>query len=904
MRTNLQAEGWQSVTEWTPSEKDYSKERCLHELIEEQVARTPEAVAVCFESRQITYSQLNERANKLARRLQSMGVRSDSLVGILMDRSIEIIVSILGIWKAGGAYLPIEPNLSKERVAYILKDAQVVACLTEEKYEALIVSFGIPSLTLKMLTAESIPIPCEKPARPTTRNLAYVIYTSGSTGQPKGVCIEHRNIVNYLLGIIARLDLGHGLKYATVSTFAADLGMTVVFPALVTGGALHIISHERATDGRALAEYFQRECIDVLKIVPSHLLALMAGCNPADIMPRKRLILGGESSRVDWIRSLHAVAPHCVIYNHYGPTETTVGVLTHRFVPEMEDTLSGTLPLGKPLSNSRVYVLDSNLRPVSIGVAGELFIGGAGVARGYINRADLTAAHFLEDPFSSGRGATLYKSGDRVRFLSDGNLEFLGRLDSQVKIHGFRVELGEIENALKRHHGVCGCAVMLREDIPGHKRLIAYTVASDDTTGPAELREFLQRSLPDYMVPTRIVMMEALPLNANGKLDRRALPKPEYDTNGGSGEFAAPSTQMEIALAALWCNAFGISQVGVHDNFFELGGSSLLAVKLIGKSNQELGLNLSIPLLFKNPTIRKIVELVERWSVDGGEGGKISKEDPASPFLIFQHKGTRPPVFFLHGDWIGGGLYCGHLSQQLGEEHPFYAIPPYRSEEETPMTIEKMASYHVASIQAYRPHGPYVLGGFCIGATVAMEMAAQFEERREKVSHLLLLNPPTENGEFLRRLWPVVDKIGKMFKWDLAKKFHYFEFYGVALVRWVGSSPRRKLVALYDRLTSNSEENTSAVGMDVGDREMLNEVCYKVYLLARRLYKFKPFTTPATFYLPEDGELSRFEWVYRACKSSVFVDIKKVRGDNDTCITKHAAALGLQIKATLEKSSN
>ena len=448
---------------------------CLHRLIEEQVMRTPDRPALVFEQQSLTYSELDHRANRIAHVLRQLGAGPDVLIGLFVERSVDMVAGMLGILKAGAAYLPIDPNNPPDRSAFLLADSNVRLLLTQSSLLAKLPAPAAQALCLDTFDWTCSDTSTQSDTRVHSRNLAYVIYTSGSTGRPKGVCIEHRNIVNYALGAAQRLQIKPGLNHATVSTIAADLGNTVIFTALITGGCLHVISQERAENQGLLAEYFDRERIDVLKIVPSHLAALQTGRNPEKVMPRSHLVLGGESSRIEWIEQLRALAPDCAIYNHYGPTETTVGVLTYRVERPLPNTRSGVLPLGRPLPNSRVYLLGADGQPVPIGEQGELCIGGRGVARGYLNRPDLTAEKFVADPFNTEPEARLYRSGDLARHLPDGSIEFCGRLDHQIKLHGYRVELGEIEAALRERRGVRDAVVLARDDDAG-KQLVAYVV--------------------------------------------------------------------------------------------------------------------------------------------------------------------------------------------------------------------------------------------------------------------------------------------------------------------------------------------------------------------------------------------------------------------------------------------
>jgi amino acid adenylation domain-containing protein/FkbM family methyltransferase len=452
------------------------KDLSLHQLIEEQARRTPARVALVFEQQRLTYGELERRANQLAHHLKRLQAGPDALIGLFVERSLEMMVGMLGILKAGAAYLPIDAALPPERIAFVLADANVSLLLTQASLAARLPSGTRQVVRLDSFDWNNAPETRGDAAQVRPDNLAYVIYTSGSTGRPKGVCIEHRNIVNYVLGIAQRLQLEPGMNHATVSTIAADLGNTVIFPALVTGGCLHIISQERAENQALLSDYFKRERIDVLKIVPSHLAALQTGRNPEQVMPGRRLILGGESSRLDSLERLSALSPGCEIYNHYGPTETTVGVLAYHAGPRLPRTQSGTLPLGRPLPNCHIYILDAEGRPVPAGVQGELCIGGRGVARGYLNRPELTAEKFVADPFSPEAGARMYRSGDLARSLPDGNIEFCGRIDHQVKLHGNRIELGEIEAALREHGGVRDAVVLTSEKESGDKQLVAYLV--------------------------------------------------------------------------------------------------------------------------------------------------------------------------------------------------------------------------------------------------------------------------------------------------------------------------------------------------------------------------------------------------------------------------------------------
>jgi amino acid adenylation domain-containing protein len=598
---------------------------CLHELIEAQARRTPQRPALAFEGHTLTYAELERRTGALAAELARLGAGPDVRVGLFVERSLEMVIGILGILKAGAAYVPMDTAYPPERLAFMLSDSGARLVLTHGSLPAKLPSQGAQLVRLDELDWNGPQQASKNDAGP--ENLAYVIYTSGSTGRPKGVGIEHRNIVNYVLGVAERLRLEAGMNHATVSTVAADLGNTVIFPALATGGCLHVLSQERAESQALLSDYFSRERIDVLKIVPSHLAALQSGRNPERVMPARRLILGGEASRLDWIERLRAAAPQCEIFNHYGPTETTVGVLTYHVGAALPATQSRTLPLGRALPGSSVYLLDPEGRPVPAGEKGELCIGGRGVARGYLNRPELTAERFLPDPFGPEPGGRMYRTGDLARALPDGSIEFCGRIDHQVKIHGYRVELGEIESALREHTGVREAAVLVRQDASGDTQLFAWV--SGEAT-PAALREHLKARLPQYMVPSTLVPLERLPLTANGKIDRQALAALPIETPASARCVTAPRTPTEEALTAIWRELLGVESVGIEDDVFDLGAHSLMAMKALTRIRDAFDVNLALRNLFEHPTIAGFAGIIEGLLLakatpvrDGGEREEV-----------------------------------------------------------------------------------------------------------------------------------------------------------------------------------------------------------------------------------------------------------------------------------------
>ena len=610
----------QLLVEFNRTYKSYPNYEYVHQLFEQQAQKTPEDIAVVFEGEKLTYSQLNSKTNQLAHYLRSLGVGADVLVGLYVERFVDIIVGILGILKAGAAYLPLDPKLPAENLGFCLQDAQTPILLTQQ---SLVEKLPQTTAQIICLDADWETIAQENQENPQISvqpdNLVYAIFTSGSTGKPKAVAIEHQQLINYLHGILERLNLPAAASFATVSTFAADLGNTVVFAALCTGGCLHILSQEKASDAQAIANYFQQYPIDCLKIVPSHLNALLTAASTPSILPRQCLILGGEASTWDLIQTIKKLAPNCQIFNHYGPTETTVGVLTYPV--EFSHPQAKTVPLGKPLPNTQVFVLDEQLQPVPIGVPGELYIGGACLARSYLHRPELTQEKFIQNPFvnlqlPAGKfSQIIYKTGDLVRYLPDANLEFLGRVDKQIKIRGFRIELGEIEATLQENIDVQSAVVIPEEN----QLLVAYIVLKSEANRNqkqqseiiSKLRGFCLQKLPDYMLPSAFVLLKAFPLTPNGKVDTQALLAIEKNRSEVNQIYVAARTSIEKKLAEIWQQLLKIEQVSIHDNFFDLGGHSLLITQLLAKVRKVFQIELNLRDLFDAPTIADLAQIIE-----------------------------------------------------------------------------------------------------------------------------------------------------------------------------------------------------------------------------------------------------------------------------------------------------
>ncbi|HEX8164417.1 MAG TPA: amino acid adenylation domain-containing protein [Beijerinckiaceae bacterium] len=592
---------------------------CVHRLFEDQAARTPQAVAVVCGGQSLTYGELDRRANQVAHHLIRRGTGPETLVGVCLERSPEMVVALLGVWKAGAAYVPLDPGYPPERLSFMIEDAGVQVLLTQEKLKALFPGIGGKAIALDTewpaVAAES----AENPAVAVLpSNLAYVMYTSGSTGRPKGAMILHGGLVNYLLWAVEAYRVEPGLSVPVHSSISFDLTVTSLYPALLAGGMVELLPEEAGA--QSLVDALRRSGDRALvKITPAHLDVLSHTLSPQEAAGMTRLfVIGGENLRAESLRFWREHAPATRLVNEYGPTETVVGCCVHEVAPG--DPRDGSVPIGRPIANTQLYVLGPDLEPVRPGVVGELYIGGAGVARGYLNREDLTRERFLPDPFSGGPGARLYRTGDLARWRPDGILEYLGRVDTQVKLRGHRIELGEIEATLAGHPDVRSCVVVVREGEPGDKELVAYVVAAGREPPAAQvraLRAHLKEHLPEVMVPAHVVLMEALPLTRNGKVDRDALPAPAAEP-WDLKDVDAPRTETEKAVAAIWAGLLKRERIGIHEDVFDLGAHSLMAMRALAQVREVFGVNVPTRNLFEHPTVAAFAGVVDRLAFVAG----------------------------------------------------------------------------------------------------------------------------------------------------------------------------------------------------------------------------------------------------------------------------------------------
>lgn len=681
-------------------------------LFDQAAARRGGATALTFGDRAHSFDELARAAGHWAAELESRGIGAEQRVAVCMERTPEFVLAVLSVLKAGAAYVPIDPALPQQRIDELLADCGAALVLVsggkpgQARLPCMQVGFDVPGGFLPHRARAVHPA-----------QAAYLIYTSGSTGRPKGVVVHHGALANYVQGVLARLSLPEGESFAMVSTVAADLGHTSLFGALCSGGALHLVSSEAAFDPDAFADSMAKTRAGVLKIVPSHLKGLLNAQRAAAVLPSHALVLGGEATDAATLQAIRALRPDLRIFNHYGPTETSVGMLTHAAPAQADGT--GNLPLGKPIANMDAWVLDGALQPVQPGMAGELYIGGAGVARGYLSRAGLCADRFVASPF--GDGQRLYRAGDRVRQRSDGTLEFLGRSDDQVKIRGYRVEPGEVAGRIRQLDGVADAVVVAEQGVQESMVLRAYVVARPGTSPDVEqLRRALADSLPAWMVPERIVLLDALPLTANGKIDRKALPRPAQPEP--ARVFDAPQGPTEEALARIWSQVLGVDRIARGDNFFALGGDSILSLKLVARIRKQLpgGGQLSLPDVMQASSLGSLAERLRQ------------KFEGSHDAVCLSASGNGVPLFCLPGLIVNTREFLP-LAQALQGERVVYGFVShvYTRKRWRGFDLQALAAEYASFILATATQGRCALLGWSSGGDLAFELARQLQGRIE-----------------------------------------------------------------------------------------------------------------------------------------------------------------------------
>lgn len=742
------------LIEWNNTSQDFPMHQCLHQLFESQVERTPDAVAVTCEERQLTYRELNSKANQLAHHLHSLGVMPGTLVGICMRRSLDMIVALLGVLKAGGAYVPLDPAYPQERIAFMLQDAEVAVLLSQAQLIERLPSHAAKIVCLDTCGRSLVQESDDNPANTATSDdLAYIIYTSGSTGKPKGVAIAHRSTVaftNWALSVFTQEDLA-GVLASTSICF--DLSIFELFVTLSAGGSVILV--ENILD---LPNLSSNSRVTLINTVPSALAELVYNnALPASV---HTVNLAGEPLHNSLAQRIYQQDTVNRVFNLYGPSEDT----TYSTYTLVKRGGREEPSIGRPIANTQTYILNSHLQPVPIGVVGELYIGGDGLAREYLHCPELTRERFIPHPFNQRTNARLYKTGDLARYLPDGTIEFIGRIDHQVKIRGFRVELEEIEQVLRLHPSVREVVVMAREDTPGDKRLIAYIVTnSGKSLDIHSLRSYLKDKLPHYMIPATFTMLDGFPLHPNGKINRRALPSPQPTRRVEEDTFVAPMMTVHHLLIRIWEELLNVHPIGLKDNFFSLGGHSLLAVRLMNRIEHIYGKKIPLATLFAGATVEHLADVIL-----GDEETR-----PRAPVVAVQASGSRRPFFFLHGDWFGGGFYCLNLARSVDADQPFYVLEPYNFEGLLiPPTFEEMAAAHIQALRTIQPEGPYLLGGFCNGGLMAYEIARQLQAEGQEIDLLIAIDMATPTPhKYVRR---AISRVGSVLRLGQDKQLNWF----------------------------------------------------------------------------------------------------------------------------------
>ncbi len=779
------AERQQLLVDWNDTSRAYPTEVPLHRLIEEQVEKTPESIALIYESEQLTYRQLNDRANRLAHYLRENGVGPDVLVGICAERSLEIVIALLASLKAGGAYVPLDPEYPKDRLVAMLRNANPAVVLTQRHLldrlpdktkNVFCLDRDWPSLASKSSKNPNIAVE--------GKSLAYAIYTSGSTGEPKGVPNIHEAIVNRLLWMQDTYQLTAKDRVLQKTPFSFDVSVWEFFWPLLAGATLVVARPGGHRDPAYLVNLIAAQDITTLHFVPSMLRIFLESAGLERCCSIRQIFASGEALAFE-LQQRFFKRMKAELHNLYGPTEAAVDVTYWRCRPDTEGAI---VPIGRPIANTQIYILDPNLQPVPVGVQGELHIGGIGLARGYLNRPDLTAEKFIPDPFSGAPNARLYKTGDLARFLADGNIEYLARIDNQVKLRGFRIELGEIEAVLGQCAGVLQAVVIVREDNRGDKRLVAYLMAAPGGKLVMDaLRRELKNKLPDYMVPSQIVVLKEFPMTTSGKVDRRALPAPQDDGRTTTAR-VAPRNEMESHLAQIFASVLGLPSVGVTDNFFDLGGHSLTAARLLAQINEITGRQIPLSAMFRGATVESLARIISEH------------KDANDPVVMeIQHgDGSGLPFFAIvpaGEESIGYAILARHMGPQqhvykVQGHSPVAGDHPY-----TPEQLQSLAGEYVAAMRAVQPEGPYCVGGLCGGVHIGERVVVELEAQGQEVA--LFVSIDTWVMQHSMRLWLgrvhyFEQRLREVKNWSFREQLrHYKGAAGNLMRRLTGKAPAR-----------------------------------------------------------------------------------------------------------------
>jgi amino acid adenylation domain-containing protein len=885
------AEKRQLLVEWNQSAFEPTQQSVV-QLFEAQVEKTPDATALQFArageswpAEELSYRQLNRKANRLAHRLQELGVGPEVFVGVCLERSLDLIVSLLAILKAGGACVPLDPAYPAERIRFMLQDTSAPVILTHKHLQNFLRETTHARLIcLDQLDTASRPEAEKNPMHRARSNAAaYVIYTSGSTGQPKGVVIPNHAIANHCVDCRKVYGLNPRDRILQFSSFNFDASFEQILPALISGAAL-IVRDNEVWSTREFADKLRDLELTVTDIPTAywHQLATEWSNDPGAVPPNslRLVIVGGEALSPEkltlWQRTPLAQVR---LINAYGPTETTITATSYEVPPRRpDDPEPAVLPIGRARGDRKLYVVDRYGNPAPVGVPGELQIGGTMLARGYHRRADLTASRFIPNPFSDEPEARLYRTGDLVRYLEDGNLEFLGRIDDQVKIRGFRIELGEIESWLCKHDSVAEAMVLARRASSGDNRLVAYVTAAAEAPTPIELRNFLKNRLPEYMVPQHIVVLDKWPLMPNGKVDRKALPEPAEEQRDQNVK--GPESPLELQLQLLFERVLKTAPIGVDASFFELGGDSLQALELLVEIEKATGKQLPLGTLYQSSTVETLAREIHTRAADR----------PWSSLVPMQTTGKRPPLFLLHttpGDILG----YGNLVYRLAPDQPCYGFQSLGLKEAhlSHNSVEQMARYYVELLRQFQPRGPYYLGGWCYGGIVAVEMARLLEQQGEKIGLLALL-----------------ETVAMPARWT---NFRYYLhrlrcFSRMSPDRWFNYFRSKARYTRESRLANKMrfrQADSSPDGEIRDPRLQKLEHVYNTNLAALKNYRTQPFNGRVTLFNASEKDTAlipdpQYGWVGLARE----IEVHEVPGNHDTMLTEpNVTALAQQLNECL-----
>ncbi|HEU5228614.1 MAG TPA: amino acid adenylation domain-containing protein, partial [Ktedonobacteraceae bacterium] len=902
------AERQQILVEWNSTQIPYCRTDTLPQLFEAQVERTPDAIATVFDDTALTYGSLNAQANQVARYLRERGIRAGTRVTICYERSHELIIALLGILKAGGIYVPLDPAYPVERLAFMLADSQAAMLITQQHLlQRLFCTMAGGAPGLESWRNNTVCLDREWPtiAQEQQENLtclidgespAYMLYTSGSTGTPKGVLGTHRAALNRFNWMWRTYPFAPGEVCCQKTTLSFVDAVWEIFGPLLQGIKTVVIPDVIVKDLSQFLQVLAAHAITRFVLVPSLLRALLdVEAAPDQHLPDLRYwICSGEALPLELARRFQQQLPARLLLNLYGSSEVAADAACYEVKIA---TQLATIPIGRPIDNTQLYLLDQRMQLVPIGVPGELHIGGDGLALGYFDRPALTATKFVPHPFGHEPGALLYKTGDWARYLPDGTIEYLGRLDHQVKIRGMRVELGEIEAVLKQHSAIRDAIVLVYKAVPDEKRLVAYVVlhegqmiADDD-----RLREHLAQRLPAHMLPSVYIQLDALLLTPNGKVDRRALPTPDPARRAATESYVGPQLAIHHQLIQIWEELLNVQPVSIRDNFFTLGGHSLLAARLMARIERVWGKKLPLSVLFAGATIEHLATALLSGTSSGNS---------RTPIVAVNAGGTKRPFFFLHGDWQGQGLYCLQLSQTLGAAHPFYILETYRYDNlDVLPTFEEVAAAHLAAIRTIQPEGPYTLGGWCNGALFAYEIAQQLQAAGQNVDTLVLMDPgsASPSGRFLSKAIRRMGHLGHLEQkqqvdWFL-RFLHIYEYVRL----W---KERRRHIAI-QRRTDHEGTPAEVEAAHPNFQSLLPPIknlrqnYLSIFNWWAAAYNIIPYAGRiAVFWTKEDDARRRQDWE-RILAGKHDVDIYMVPGTHVTSRTKYAKDLAKGLRDCL-----